>query len=97
MTSEELFKAIEKRIERTLMRTVSYSSVILYSEHFQEVMYVKLRLLSSASFMSQEKLHPVIKQDYIWWNRIVAWSCTPILHPCKMLSKVQVLKNSFEN
>jgi hypothetical protein len=81
VTSEELFKAIEKRIERTLMRTVSYSSVILYSEHFQEVMYFKLRLLSSASFMSQKKLRFVIKQDYFWWNQIVAWSCTPIIHP----------------
>ena len=42
MTSEELFKAIERRIERTVMRTVSHSIVILYSEHFQEVMYFKL-------------------------------------------------------
>ena len=97
MTSEELFKAIEKRIERTLMRTVSYSTVILYSEHSQQVMYFKLRILSSTSFMSLKKLCPVIKQDYIWWNQIVAWSCTPILHPYKMPSKVQVLKNSFKN
>ena len=42
VTSEELFKAIERRIERTVMRTVSHSIVILYSEHFQEVMYFKL-------------------------------------------------------
>ena len=60
-------------------------------------MYFKLRLLSSASFMSQKNLRPVIKEDYVWWNRIVAWRCTPILHPYRMPSKVQVLKNSFEN
>jgi hypothetical protein len=68
VTSEELLKAIEGRIERTLMRTVSYSTVILYSEHSQWVMCFKLRLLSSASFTSQKKLRPVVKKDYIWWN-----------------------------